>query len=61
VVLVSHRVSIALGCDLVLMLDKGKVVQFGPPEELIQVDGPFGALYREQLSRARAAGPVLAN
>lgn len=60
-VLVSHRVSIALGCDLVLMLDGGRLVQFGPPEELVQVDGPFGSLYREQLSRARTAGPVLAN
>ncbi|MCC7350173.1 MAG: ABC transporter ATP-binding protein [Phycisphaerales bacterium] len=61
VVLVSHRVSIALGCDLVLMLDKGKVVQFGPPDELAQADGPFGDLYREQLSRARSAGPALVN
>jgi ATP-binding cassette subfamily B protein len=61
VVLVSHRVSIALGCDLVLMLDKGKVVQFGPPDELAQMDGPFGDLYREQLSRARSAGPALVN
>lgn len=50
-VLVSHRVSIAMGCDLVLVLAKGKAVEFGPPRELLEQDGAFAELQREQFRK----------
>jgi ABC-type multidrug transport system fused ATPase/permease subunit len=53
VLLITHRVSIALVCDLVLMLDDGRVAEFGPPHELARGDGPFAALCREQQERSR--------
>ena len=51
VVLVSHRLSIATRCDYVLMLDAGQAVQCGPPEELMDVEGPFADLCREQIDK----------
>ena len=53
--LVSHRISIALECDLVLMLDGGRVVQFGPPPTLLKEAGPFADLYHEYNQRAQTA------
>lgn len=54
-ILVSHRVSIAMACDFVLMLDDGKVAQFGPPRQLLHADGPFHEVYRQQVEKARMA------
>ena len=48
VVLITHRSSIAMACDLVLMLDEGRVAELGPPQELLGQDGPFAELVREQ-------------
>ncbi|HAI10175.1 MAG TPA: hypothetical protein DCM28_00615 [Phycisphaerales bacterium] len=53
--LVSHRVSVALSCDYVLMLDSGKMVQMGNPDQLIKQPGPFRELYEQQLARAQHA------
>ncbi|MFG0250122.1 MAG: ABC transporter ATP-binding protein [Phycisphaeraceae bacterium JB051] len=53
--LVSHRVSVALSCDIVLMLDGGKMVQMGEPDHLIKQPGPFRELYEQQLARAQHA------
>jgi ATP-binding cassette subfamily B protein len=53
--LVSHRISVALSCDLVMMLEDGKVVQMGNPEQLIKNPGPFKELYEQQLERAQHA------
>lgn len=53
--LVSHRVSVALSCDYVMMLDAGKLVQMGAPDQLIKQPGPFRELYEQQLARAQHA------
>jgi|GEM_PF-200322 len=53
--LVSHRVSVAMSCDLVLMLENGRVVEYGPPRELINADGAFAAVHNKQLEKAKQA------
>ncbi len=53
--LVSHRVSVALACDHVLMLREGEVVEFGPPRELLQQNGAFAAVHQKQVEKAREA------
>ena len=50
--IVSHRISIAMNCDLVLMLEQGRVAEFGTPQELLSRDGPFVRLQREQINKA---------
>jgi ATP-binding cassette subfamily B protein len=52
-ILVSQRVSIALQCELVMMLADGKIVDFGPPSELLRTDGAFAAVVREHARKAR--------
>jgi ABC-type multidrug transport system fused ATPase/permease subunit len=46
--LVSHRISIALRCNYVLVLEDGKLAEFGPPRKLIESDGAFAELFRQQ-------------
>lgn len=53
--LVSHRVSVALSCDIVMMLEDGSVKQIGEPDKLITQPGPFRELYEQQLARAQHA------
>jgi ATP-binding cassette subfamily B protein len=49
--LVSHRMSMALRCDYVLVLDEGKLVEFGPPRKLLKSGGAFAELHAEQTDR----------
>ncbi|MAE62958.1 MAG: hypothetical protein CMJ18_01695 [Phycisphaeraceae bacterium] len=58
VVIVSHRVSVALSCDLVLMLDGGRVQEFGPPRKLITGDGAFAAVHRLEQEKIRNAEKI---
>ncbi len=51
VVLTTHRVSLAMECDLVLMLDGGRQVEFGPPGRLIDAGGAFAALHELEARR----------
>jgi ATP-binding cassette subfamily B protein len=53
VILVSHRLSIAVRCDFVLMLDAGRVTEFGPPGELLRRDGRFAQLQKVQSDENR--------
>jgi len=46
VILITHRLSIARACDYVLMLDRGEMVAFGSPDELLMTDGPFAQLVK---------------
>jgi ATP-binding cassette subfamily B protein len=45
---VSHRVHALTGLDRVAVLDEGRVIEEGPPSELLSRDGPFARLLRAQ-------------
>jgi ABC-type multidrug transport system fused ATPase/permease subunit len=51
VICVSHRISIAMRCDFVMMLDEGRLVEIAPPDELIARGGAFADLAHEQTDR----------
>ncbi len=46
--LISHRASTALQADRIVVLDDGRVVESGPPRELLVRDGPFARMVRQQ-------------
>lgn len=49
VISVAHRLSSLSWCDRVVVLDKGKVVELGRPEDLVQKeDGWWKALWDAQ-------------
>lgn len=47
-IVVTHRVSLASRCHRVLVLDEGRVAEWGPPELLAQNQGLYAKFVREQ-------------
>jgi ABC-type multidrug transport system fused ATPase/permease subunit len=45
-VVIAHRLSTVQSADRVLVLEHGRIVEDGPPDELITRDGPYAALHR---------------
>jgi ABC-type multidrug transport system fused ATPase/permease subunit len=62
---IAHRLSTVVGCDRVIVLEDGRIVQQGAHDALIQIEGPYRALCEEQfgyvkldaLSPRRASPP----
>ncbi len=52
---VAHRLSSVAGCDRVLVLHDGELVETGAPAELRESGGPYAALMAEQLEDAAAS------
>jgi len=45
---VTHRISTALVSDLVMVLEEGRLTQFGTPNELLGQEGLFRRVYEQQ-------------
>lgn len=48
--LIAHRLSAAVGADLILVLDRGQLVESGSHEELLARNGLYSRLYNEQMN-----------
>ncbi len=48
VLMIAHRLSSIIRADLICVLDKGKIVEMGRHDELIQKDGLYRHLYETQ-------------
>ncbi len=42
---IAHRLDAILECDWAVVMDKGKVVEQGPPQELLKHQSHFAAMY----------------
>ena len=49
--LVSHRFSTVRTADMIIVLDKGALVQLGTHEQLIRANGLYRRLYKMQAER----------
>ena len=56
VVVISHRLRLARTADLVAVLDDGRLVEVGPPAELLATGGAFAALVAAAGRRRRRSG-----
>ncbi|MBP2020093.1 ABC-type multidrug transport system fused ATPase/permease subunit [Symbiobacterium terraclitae] len=47
-VVISHRLSTVLNCDRIYVLDKGRIVESGTHQELMQLRGTYYRIFRWQ-------------
>jgi len=52
-IVIAHRLSTILAADLILVIDRGQVVEHGNHEELLDKNGVYAHLYQTQFSRKR--------
>lgn len=53
VICIAHRLQTIMDYDQLAVLDKGKVVEFGPPQDLLRSDGAFSALASSSGDKSR--------
>ncbi|KAJ2083582.1 Canalicular multispecific organic anion transporter 1, partial [Coemansia sp. RSA 988] len=46
VLTIAHRLETVMNSDRIVVMDKGRIVEVGPPQELLKKDGHFAALVR---------------
>jgi ATP-binding cassette subfamily B protein len=47
-IVIAHRLSTILAADLILVMDRGQIVERGTHEELIAMNGLYAQLYETQ-------------
>ena len=50
-IVIAHRLSTILAADLILVLDRGKVIERGTHSELLEMDGLYAHLYQTQFNK----------
>jgi len=52
-IVIAHRLSTILAADLILVMDRGKIVERGTHEQLLAVGGSYRQLYETQFNREK--------
>ena len=50
---IAHRLSTIQHCDRIIVMDRGRIVQSGPHDELMASDGLYSRLYKLQFQTAK--------
>jgi ATP-binding cassette subfamily B protein len=53
---IAHRLSTILAADIILVVERGRIVERGTHDQLLARGGLYSRLYREQFAASRSAG-----
>nr|HMN61602.1 ATP-binding cassette domain-containing protein [Anaerolinea sp.] len=53
-IVIAHRLSTILAADIILVMDRGKIVERGTHAELVRQDGLYAHLYKTQFNRVES-------
>jgi ATP-binding cassette subfamily B protein len=59
-ILIAHRLSTVLHADRIYVLERGKIVESGRHDELIERKGLYYAMWRQQVGEGRAPAALRA-
>ena len=54
-IVIAHRLSTILAADLILVMDRGRIVERGTHQELLSMGGLYAQLYETQFKREKVA------
>ena len=54
-IVIAHRLSTILAADLILVMDRGRIVERGTHQELLAMGGLYSQLYETQFNREKVA------
>jgi len=57
-IVIAHRLSTILAADQILVMDRGRIVERGTHQELLEMGGLYANLYTTQFSREREGAPT---
>ncbi len=50
-IVIAHRLSTILSADVILVMDKGQIIEQGTHEELLGLNGLYAHLYETQFNK----------
>ncbi|MGB0391127.1 MAG: ABC transporter ATP-binding protein, partial [Salibacteraceae bacterium] len=56
-IIITHRVSSAISCDNIIVMDEGKIIESGNHDELLKKNGIYADLYQRQLIEGQELNP----